>query len=83
MITTSELTERFPFARFHPEWRLMTWHPTGVLDDKSADLVLEFMELASRMPLQIRTTEFALEQANDAIASVRDGRLRGAAVLVP
>ena len=44
---------------------------------------LEFMELASRMPLQIRTTEFALEQANDAIASVRDGRLRGAAVLVP
>jgi hypothetical protein len=30
---------------------------------------LEFMELVSRMQLQIRTTEFALEQANDAIAS--------------
>jgi propanol-preferring alcohol dehydrogenase len=44
---------------------------------------LEFMELASRMPLQIRTTEFALEQANEAIASVRAGTLRGAAVLVP
>jgi propanol-preferring alcohol dehydrogenase len=44
---------------------------------------LEFMELASRMPLQIRTTTFALEQANDAIASVRGGGLRGAAVLVP
>jgi propanol-preferring alcohol dehydrogenase len=44
---------------------------------------LEFMELASRMPLQVRTTEFALEQANEAIASVRAGTLRGAAVLVP
>jgi hypothetical protein len=48
MITTSELTKRFPFARFYPEWRLMTWNPTGVLDDKSADLVIEFMQLAEK-----------------------------------
>jgi hypothetical protein len=43
---TPELTKRFPDARFHPDWRLVTWYPTGELDDLKADEVAEFLELA-------------------------------------
>jgi propanol-preferring alcohol dehydrogenase len=44
---------------------------------------LEFMELVSRMPIEIRTVSFPLERANEAVASVREGNVRGATVLVP
>jgi propanol-preferring alcohol dehydrogenase len=44
---------------------------------------LEFMELAGRTPLQIRVQRYALAQANSALADLREGRLTGAAVLVP
>jgi propanol-preferring alcohol dehydrogenase len=43
----------------------------------------EFMRLASAVALQPAVEPFALEEANEALASLRDGRLRGAAVLVP
>lgn len=42
-----------------------------------------FMTLASQVPVQTRVTCFALEQANEALAAVREGRLEGAAVLIP
>ena len=34
-------------------------------------------------PASMDATPFALEQANEALATVRDGRIQGAAVLVP
>jgi len=42
-----------------------------------------FMELAARMPLDVRVETFALEQANEALERLRRGELEGAAVLVP
>jgi len=43
----------------------------------------EFLAFAAGMPLQVRTTTYPLERANDALADLRAGRLEGAAVLVP
>lgn len=43
----------------------------------------EFMRLAGTVELRPAVEPFALEQANEALASLRAGRLRGAAVLVP
>jgi alcohol dehydrogenase, propanol-preferring len=43
----------------------------------------EFLRVAASMPLQVRTTTYPLERANDALADLRTGRLEGAAVLVP
>jgi alcohol dehydrogenase, propanol-preferring len=43
----------------------------------------EFMEIAAQAPIQTRTTEFPLSQANDALSALRAGALEGAAVLVP
>ena len=42
-----------------------------------------FLELAARMPLDVRVETFALEQANEALGRLRRGELEGAAVLVP
>jgi len=43
----------------------------------------EFLELAPRIPLRPRTTEYPLEEANRALEDLRSGRVAGAAVLVP
>ncbi|HTH17960.1 MAG TPA: zinc-dependent alcohol dehydrogenase family protein [Magnetospirillum sp.] len=43
----------------------------------------EFMALASRLPLRTETTAYDLEDANQALADLREGRLTGAAVLLP
>jgi propanol-preferring alcohol dehydrogenase len=43
----------------------------------------EFMEIASQAPIRTHTTEFPLNQANEALDALRSGRLEGAAVLVP
>jgi hypothetical protein len=48
MLITTELTKRFPYACFHPDWRLLTWYPTGVLDNERADQVIEFLEWAEK-----------------------------------
>jgi propanol-preferring alcohol dehydrogenase len=42
-----------------------------------------FLALAPRVPVRTATEVFPLERANDALARLREGRLRGAAVLVP
>jgi propanol-preferring alcohol dehydrogenase len=41
----------------------------------------EFLELAPRVPIQTQVEVHPLEAANEAIDSIRNGRLRGAAVL--
>src|SRR5262245_8418918 len=43
----------------------------------------EFLALAPKVPVRTATKVFALEQANEALASLRDGTIKGAAVLVP
>ncbi len=40
-----------------------------------------FMETASKIPIQTDVTSFELEQANEALAAIRDGTVKGAAVL--
>lgn len=43
----------------------------------------EFFAVAATVPLTVHTTTYPLERANDALSDLRDGRLTGAAVLVP
>ena len=43
----------------------------------------EFLELAPRVPVRAHTVSYPLEQANEALADLREGRLSGAAVLIP
>jgi alcohol dehydrogenase, propanol-preferring len=43
----------------------------------------EFLSLAPKVPIQTDTTLFPLEKANDALASLRDGKFTGAAVISP
>jgi propanol-preferring alcohol dehydrogenase len=42
-----------------------------------------FLELAPRVPVRAETEAFPLEDANEALRRLREGELRGAAVLVP
>jgi propanol-preferring alcohol dehydrogenase len=42
-----------------------------------------FLDLVARVPLATTTVPYPLERANDALADLREGRVRGAAVLVP
>jgi propanol-preferring alcohol dehydrogenase len=43
----------------------------------------EFLALAAELPLSVEVETFALEDANDALTRLRDGRVRAAAVLLP
>jgi len=43
----------------------------------------EFLALAPRVPIRTEVEEFPLERANEALAKLRTGAVRGAAVLVP
>jgi propanol-preferring alcohol dehydrogenase len=43
----------------------------------------EFLTLAPRVPVKTHVQIFNLNQANEALAALRQGRLRGAAVLIP
>jgi len=43
----------------------------------------EFLALAPKVPVRTEVHTFALEQANEALTRLREGWLRGAAVLVP
>ena len=43
----------------------------------------EFLDLAARAPIRTEVTTYPLERANEALADLREGRLEGAAVLVP
>lgn len=43
----------------------------------------EFLRLAPQVPVRTEVQTFALRSANEALSALREGRLRGAAVLVP
>ena len=34
----------FPGTRYYPQFRLTTWHPTGILDEALAEKVIKFVE---------------------------------------
>jgi propanol-preferring alcohol dehydrogenase len=42
----------------------------------------ELLAIAPEVPVRTEVKPFPLEQANDALASLREGKLQGAAVLV-
>lgn len=42
-----------------------------------------FLARAAEVPLRVDVTRYALSAANDALAALRDGKIQGAAVLVP
>jgi alcohol dehydrogenase, propanol-preferring len=43
----------------------------------------EFLEVAARMSVRTQVEEFPLEDANEALARLKSGELRGTAVLIP
>ena len=43
----------------------------------------EFLALAARVPVRTRVETFPLEQANEALAKLRRGDVRGSLVIVP
>lgn len=43
----------------------------------------EFLNMAAKIPVRITTSTFALNEANEALRQLRDGAIKGAAVLVP
>ena len=45
--------------------------------------VLDFRALAPKVPGRTTVETFPLQQANEALARLRDGRINGTAVLVP
>jgi len=47
------------------------------------DDAVEFLEIAGKAGVRTTTTVYPLERANEALSDLRDGRLQGAAVLVP
>jgi hypothetical protein len=49
MFTPTELAQQFPYARYHSDFHLVTWHPDGVLDNDRADQAAEFIELAEKL----------------------------------
>ncbi len=44
---------------------------------------VDFLALAGRVPIRTEVTPYPLDRANEALADLREGRLQGAAVLVP
>lgn len=42
---------------------------------------VDFLQLIMKIPLQVSFTEFSLEEANEALAAIRNGTLEGSAVL--
>jgi propanol-preferring alcohol dehydrogenase len=67
----------FPYAALWGERRI----------ESVANLTREdgarFMEIAAALPLRTQVKPYGLEEANRALADLREGRLSGAAVLVP
>ena len=68
---------RFPYRLL---WGERTVRSVANLTRRDA---VEFLQVAARIPIRTETQRYPLEQANDALAALREGRVEGAAVLVP
>jgi propanol-preferring alcohol dehydrogenase len=67
----------FPYSILWQERRIVS---VANLTRKDGE---EFMALATQVPIQTRTETWPLSSANEALASLREGRLQGAAVVRP
>ena len=67
----------FPYALLWEERRLLS------VANLTREDAREFLALAPTIPLTMHATRYPLAQANDALADLREGRLQGAAVLIP
>ncbi len=67
----------FPYALLWEERRLLS------VANLTREDAREFLALAPTLPLKMHTTRYPLAQANEALADLREGRLQGAAVLIP
>ncbi len=65
----------FPYAWLWEERRIVS------VANLTREDGAKFMEIAARYKLEIETTPYPLERANEALADLREGRLSGAAVL--
>jgi alcohol dehydrogenase, propanol-preferring len=67
----------FPYALLWGERRLQSVANLTRADGEA------FMQVAARTPIRSETRTFPLAAANEALAALREGRLEGAAVLLP
>jgi propanol-preferring alcohol dehydrogenase len=67
----------FPYALL---WQERTVRSVANLTRRDAE---EFLALAPTVPVRVATTPYPLERAGTALSDLRDGRLTGAAVLLP
>jgi len=67
-----------PSFRYERLWGERTLRSVANLTRRDGE---EFLALAPQIPVRTEVTAFSLESANEALAALREGRLRGAAVL--
>jgi alcohol dehydrogenase, propanol-preferring len=67
----------FPYALLWEERQLLS------VANLTREDGIEFLRLAARTKINVRTTRYSLPRANEALADLRGGRFDGAAVLVP
>ncbi len=67
----------FPYALLWEERQVMS------VANLTRDDAREFLEVAPKAGVHCAVTRYPLAQANEALADLRDGRLQGAAVLIP
>jgi alcohol dehydrogenase, propanol-preferring len=69
-----------PAFPYRDLWHERTICPVANLTRRDGE---EFLALAAQIPIRTETHTFPLAQANEALAALRGGKLRGAAVLLP
>jgi propanol-preferring alcohol dehydrogenase len=67
----------FPYSLLWEERHVMSVANLARLDAR------EFLDIAPRAGVQCAVTRYPLAKANDALSDLREGRLQGAAVLIP
>jgi propanol-preferring alcohol dehydrogenase len=67
----------FPYALLWEERHVMS------VANLTREDAREFLSIAPQAGVRTEVTRYALERANEALADLREGRLQGAAVLVP
>lgn len=61
-------------------WQERSVHSVANLTRRDGD---EFLAIAPGIPIRTETTTYPLSRANEALADLREGRISGAAVLIP